>query len=306
MQASEWRLKWLQKLRDRISRLELALDSKSGGKHDDKLHLHARKMLLDELTLVSGLMWELDEIPCELRCGALCCFFGEGELSVQIDKDSVTSIRKYLRARGKQFADFITERDFEKLPKEVVESLVEADFIFLKDGKRRVHEVMTREGRLSDYEASNLPMMADGRRMWTEKGCRPCAFLSDERRCNLYTSGIRPACCRAFLCSTSLNVKIARYLKHVDAEALKGLDLASVNSLSRRISKVFDEELFSLESRYDDEVVLLARAYLGLGDLQTQVDGFKAAQGQYKKKRGILFESSIKPGFSDYLRRLFS
>jgi hypothetical protein len=296
---------WADILAGRFNWLSRNLDAIRGRRRNSDAEARAYEVLTNGHSKLMTTLNAAADRSCGIRCGSLCCFFPPDGLAVQLDLESVGRIREHLKAKGVRFEDYVRKCDFGSLPAELLESFVESDYVFVEDGVKKVYEVATSEGRLSDYEAANTPLVLDGRRIWVDANCRPCAFLTQDRLCSLYIAGIRPHFCGGFICATSIALKMARQLGYLADDDVSGLDFAGMNCLAGSLLDAFDR-LVAIEREYDKAFMDLGEAYVARADVRKKLSRFRDAERTYLSRRGALFRGAIRPGFSDYLRRLFS
>lgn len=265
----------------------------------------AERILTNHFTRLYYTLLTCTDKRCDLRCGAVCCYFGKDAPSIQMTPKEAEAIWKHLRESGKPTGGVVRKRRWDKCA-ELQKYLDEEALVFEEGGVKMLYEMDTTEETLSPRQMANLPYTWYGWLLWIDEKSSPCTLLSKDGRCTLFSCGLRPKLCGEFMCSTATSLHVGKSLGYVTDDMISALDFEGQNALAESIMCAFSDGLEEEEGKLQESFVRLAENYLAGSDVDAHVKAFLAAEEEYLEKRDMLFRRRLNPTFSDYLRLLFS
>jgi hypothetical protein len=262
--------------------------------------------ILNHGAMLGGVGEAAASSSCGLACGSLCCYFPKDSISAQVEVEKAGRIRSWLAGKGLGFEDHVRELRWEDIHDEYKRFLSGGEYAFKRDGVWRVYEVANGGSLISPKQASSLPRLSSGLRMWTGPDSRACRFLGEDGLCALQAEGLKPSICSDFVCSTVRTLAVAEAMGVLRGRA-RSLSFREQNMLADRLLAAFDSGRFRrLELSHHSAFIDLAEAYADGRDLGGRPGRYRKAREEYFSGRAAIFERAVSPGWLERLIQLFS
>jgi hypothetical protein len=284
---------WVEILMERLIWLDANIEGALEAGASKPAGADACDMLINHQVRLYRMLKACNDLSCRIRCGAICCHFPKDGLSVQLETEVVEKIGGWLRGQGQSLSGFVRQTKHSILPEEYAKALSGGGFVFSRDGVDYVYEVDTANGLLPSRLLMNLPQCGDGRHLWVDGRCAPCAFLNGQMRCRLYMVGIRPGICDRFVCSAKMALDVVIQFGYLRRDSLDGLDFPQLNRLADKVLDVFDDGFIEAETVYQTAASLLCAAVLSKEDADVAADAYKAQEKKYLSWRRGLFGRAL-------------